>query len=258
MLQLPSNWHQVTLVQYNELAQLDEVEWDSATEKVMESLAILCNTGADDPEIEQLSVDQLFELFGNIKWLKTAPPLSVSQTWNQLSLKPWNLLTLGEFIDIENLAMSSATPSINMLCAVAYKQSKTNSWGVTEWEPYQYDVYARAEQFEHLPVTKALGLLKSYGDFRHSFMKSYEQLFSDAGVQDKELDTAELAGLDGLELINAKKGLEKERKMLKWSWESTIWHLSNQDITKFDAIFNTSLIMVFNILSMRHTLDDKS
>jgi hypothetical protein len=36
----------------------------------------------------------------------------------------------------------------------------------------------------------------------------------------------------------------------KWSWEKLLYDLSNQDLTKIDAVTDLNLIFVFNMLSM--------
>jgi len=252
---LPTNWHQVTLSQYYELVETEQMQWDSVLEKTMEQLAILLNTSADDDIILELEADAIFDAINNLKWLRKDIPTSVADEFNGLKLKPWNELNLGEFIDIENLIMANPEASIHMLASIIYKQHKTNEWGNIELEPYNYNINKRNEQFLNMPVTKAMGLLKSYLDFRTSFMSTYDSLFSDNSVNDTELDKQEQEELTGVDLLNHKKELQKQRIATKWAWESTIWGLSNQDITKFEAIFDTKLILVFNVLSMRHVTD---
>ena len=44
----------------------------------------------------------------------------------------------------------------------------------------------------------------------------------------------------------------KEKTQAAFAWESLLWDLSGGDITKWDHLFKTSLILVFNTLSMKH------
>lgn len=251
---LPSNWHQVTIAQYRELAELESEQLENKFELITEQLAILLDTSTDDDVLAVLDIDEMFEMFSKVQWLQSPIPKSIAEEHNGLRLKKWNDLTLGEFIDIENLVVQDPHNNIEKLCAIVYRQYKTDDWGKQQLEPYQYDVFDRAEQFLSMPITKGLGLLTSYMDFRKSFMGSYDSLFQPEDSKQEAIEGEE--ELTGLELLNHKKEVRKQQQLAKWSWESTIWNLSNQDITKFEQIFNTKLILVFNVLSMRMLLGD--
>jgi hypothetical protein len=85
--------------------------------------------------------------------------------------------------------------------------------------------------------------------YREDFLKKYENLFS--GDLDEDLSDEERRELDPEEV----KEIEKEQAQAKWSWEQTIYGLTNGDITKSDKVGNLPLIYVFNILSMKKELD---
>jgi protease II len=51
------------------------------------------------------------------------------------------------------------------------------------------------------------------------------------------------------------KAVEEEKKQQKWGWEQLIWHLCNEDLTKFHAVCDLPLILVFNFLGMRKELN---
>ena len=50
------------------------------------------------------------------------------------------------------------------------------------------------------------------------------------------------------------KELEEEKKQKKWAWEQLIWSLCNEDLTKFHAVCELPLILVFNFLGMKKEL----
>ena len=60
--------------------------------------------------------------------------------------------------------------------------------------------------------------------------------------------------LDPQEAAQIKKEIETEKKLAPFSWLRIVWDLSSQDISKFDAVFNTPVILAFNTLSMRKAL----
>jgi hypothetical protein len=55
--------------------------------------------------------------------------------------------------------------------------------------------------------------------------------------------------------IEEQKELEEEKKSQKWAWEQLIWNLCNEDLTKFNAVCDLPLILVFNFLGMRKELN---
>lgn len=254
MYKLPSNWHQVTVSQYYELVESEKQQWDSNIDKMIEQISILLDIGSDELDLD---TDELFDLYSNLKWLNNNIATSYSSKIGDFHIKKWNDLTLGEFIDIENAVMSNPYNNIHILCAIIYRRTKNDEWGNIELEPYKYDIFDRSNNFLDIPITQVYGLLSSYMEFRESFMKTYDSLFGDSSINDKSLDIEEEQELTGPELAARKKELNKERSLSKWSWESMIWNLSNQDITKFESIFNTSLILTFNVLSMKMVIDAK-
>jgi hypothetical protein len=76
-------------------------------------------------------------------------------------------------------------------------------------------------------------------------MKQYENLFAPTFEDDE--DTTELTPEE-------KKEVENEKKKSKYAWESLIYNLANEDLTKVDEITNLPLTFVFNMLSMKHVL----
>jgi hypothetical protein len=46
-----------------------------------------------------------------------------------------------------------------------------------------------------------------------------------------------------------------EKKSSKCGWEQLIWTMCNGDLSKFDAITDTKLVLIFNFLAMRKELE---
>lgn len=124
-----------------------------------------------------------------------------------------------------------------------------NEWGDEILEPYEFDCTVRAEKFLELPVTDVYGILHEFIKYRDTFLKNYENLFS--GEVDEELQDEERKEMDAEEI----KEIEKEQALVKWSWEQTIYGLTQGDITKSEKVGALPLIYVFNILSMKKELD---
>lgn len=242
MLNVPKNWNEITLYQFQELTEAGKGELD-----VFDELSILLNTTPDDPIIEELDIDEAFEIIDNLKWLKTPPSGQIKRQIGEFHLKKFNNLNLGEFIDIEHY-FEDKIANLHFIAAILYKRQMVDKWDNIEWEPYKYELEDRAEMYLDEPVTTLINLISEYNTFREEFLRSYENLFQDNSNNEDESE------LTGREKIDAEKEAMEEKAKSKWSWESILLGLSNGDVTKFDDLFNTSLILVFNTLSAKKTL----
>jgi hypothetical protein len=100
--------------------------------------------------------------------------------------------------------------------------------------------------FKEIPITAVFGLVSEYLKFRDNFTKQYENLFAPQFEDDE--DTTELTPEE-------KKEVESEKKKSKYAWESLLYSLAGEDITKINEITDLPLTFVFNMLSMKHVLN---
>lgn len=245
MLQLPHQWSDITLEQYIEFNQIAKDQ--GVYHYNSEALSIL----SDQPMevIEELDVDDMTRLIKDNKWCASEPSKRYKHEVLGLKFKPFNKLTLYEYIDLDYYFTNDYVTNIDKICAICYRNSKVNEWGDEVWEPYEFDCTLRAERFLDLPITDVYGILHEFIKYRDTFLKSYENLFS--GDLDEALSDEERADMDPDEI----KDIEKEQSLAKWSWEQTIYGLTKGDITKSNAVGSLPLIYVFNTLSMKKELD---
>jgi hypothetical protein len=237
---IPRSWNDVTLYQYIELSKADGND-------MIDIFSILLNTTPDDPSIEDMNYDNVVDELSKLGWLSVEPIGQLNNKINDLYIKKFNNITLGEFIDIEHY-FSEPITNLHIICSILYRQQIKNKWNTIEWEPYDYDIEKRGELFLDQSITKVIGVLNSYIDFRTNFLKSYENLFQESNDDD---DFEDLSGRDK---IDAEVSRLENKAKSKWSWESILLGLSNSDVTKFDDLFKTSLILVFNTLSAKKVL----
>lgn len=245
MIQLPKQWSQVSLEQYIEFNKIDKTQ--GAYYYNSEALSIL----ADKPieVIEDLDVDEMKELIQQNKWCQSEPSKMYKHEVLGMKFKPFNKLTLYEFIDLDYYFVNDYIGNMANICAICYRQSRVNEWGEEVLEPYEFDCTIRAEKFLDLPVTDVYGILQEFIKYRDTFLKNYENLFS--GELDEDLTDEERREMDPEEI----KEIEKEKRQAKWSWEQTIYGLTKGDITKSEKVGALPLIYVFNILAMKKELD---
>lgn len=237
---LPKNWSEVTLYQYQELNK--SIKYD-----IFDELSILLNTTPDDPIIENLDWEEVGKILDKLSWLKKEPNAIIQKEIEGFILKAFNKLTLGEFIDLEYY-FENKIENLHIMMAILYRSQKIDDWDHIKIEPYDYDIEERGEIFLDISIIKAFGFLKEYESFRNNFLDSYKNLFVEENnlIEDEELT--------GREKIEAQKTTLEEKAKSKWSWESILLGLTNNDVTKFDALLNTSLILVFNTLSAKKVL----
>jgi hypothetical protein len=245
MIKLPRSWSQVTIEQFIEFSTIDRDQ--GAYHYNSEALSIL----SDEPMevIEDMDVDDMAELVAEAKWCTSEPSKRYINELLGMKFKPFNKLTLYEYIDLDYFFTDNYVTNLDKVCAICYRHSKVNEWGNEILEPYEFDCNLRAELFHDLPITDVYGIINEFLKYRDTFLKNYENLFS--GELDEDLTHEERRELDPEEV----KEIEQEQKIAKWSWEQTIYGLTNGDITKSEKVGALPLIYVFNTLAMKKELD---
>lgn len=242
-MKLSKSWNDITVEQFKELKSLDNEDFDSLFSRELESLSILTDTDID--EFEEMDIDELMSTIAEIKFIKKSPTNQFKRELEEFKYKGCDNLTLGEFIDLEHYFANDYILNLSTICAVLYRKHSLNQWGVEEIEPYKFNPLDRVDTFNELPITHVYGITNDYIKFRENFLKVYENLFQP--VFDDEDEPEEMD-------IEDKKAEEEEKKVSRWSWESIIWNLCNEDITKVDQVTDLPLILAFNFLSMKNDL----
>jgi hypothetical protein len=130
--------------------------------------------------------------------------------------------------------------NFTLLLSILYKRWKTDEWGNLIFEPYTYSLMSRKEVFNELNINEVFGAVNNYVAYSNDFKKRYENLFNPV------IEESEPEELDEDDL----KAEAEEQRFNKWSWEKLLYDLSNQDLTKIDAVTDLPLVFVFNMLSM--------
>jgi len=233
---LPRNWNEVSVSQWLELNTIDELEYNSVFLQTIEALSILSDT--DPEELEDLDPEELIDLARKVNFIQREPSNKPKELVKGLKLKPLDRLTLGEFIDLEHYAMQFVQ-NFDILLSILYKRWKTDEWGTLVFEPYTYSIMSRKDIFQKVSINEVYGAVKNYIDYSNDFKKRYENLFNPVIEEEEtELDEDDL------------KAEAEEKVFSKWSWEKLLYDLSNQDLTKIDAVTDLNLVFVFNMLSM--------
>lgn len=243
---IPKRWEEVTVAQYQDLISAS-IEGKSIYEKYIEWLSIITDTMPD--EWEDMDIDEVGNIIQNIHWLRKEPSTKYKEELDGKTLKVFNNLTLGEFIDLEYFTKEDWVSNLPIIMAILYRQTKKDEWGNTIVEPYDnIDIHARALYYQEIPITDVYGVMLKFNLFKKEIYEGYKYLFM-PNLADAELDDVE-------ELTpEEQKDQAKEEQMSRYSWENLIYSLANEDITKQDTILRMPLIGVFNHLSYKKVFE---
>ncbi len=255
-LKLPDSWQDVTVEQFIELKTINSEDFSSLLAVKLEQLAILTDTSIDDECWEDVDSDMLFKILDEMKWLNTEPKKDIKYELKLIGLniffKKFELMTLGEFIDLEHYFNADVLQNLPRICSILYRKTQFNHWGHLEFEPRGYDEVNRAELFLDRSINDVFGIITHYVSYKTSFLETYRNLFDE---EDEEIE--EIPKEEDVEFLSSeeRKAIEFEKRVKKWNWERLIYKMSNGDMTKFDEVTELSLIFFFNQLGMRSDLD---
>ncbi len=201
-------------------------------------------TDSNISEFENLDIDELGELAKEIKWIQSEPSRRYKSKLDKYVLKPFTKISLGEFIDLEHYFSNNYLDHFCHILALLYRRTSKNVYGDDIIEPYEYSPRDRLDWYLEYPITDVYGLIPEYLKFRENFTNTYTNLLVDVVADDEVLEDAD-------EIKEQKREQEKQ----KFAWESTIMALCNDDLSKFNDILNMPVVLVFNILGMKKTLD---
>ena len=243
ILLLPKKWSEISVEKFIEISDIDKElgPWHYNSE----ILSIITDEDIDD--IEDLDIDILNAYIDQCKWAMSQPSKQYKHNLLGMQLKPLSKLTLFEYIDLDYFFNENYLKNIDKICAILYRQAKTNRWGEEILEPYDYDINIRADKFLDLPITDVYGIINEFLKFRENFLDVYANLFGEVD----EITEEDRATLDVEEI----KEIEQEKKESKWSWERMLYGLTNGDITKTEAVGALPLVYVFNVLGMKKELN---
>jgi len=239
-LNLPKHWSQITIEQFIEIRSLN-IE-DGTLQHNTELLSILSDLPLE--HFDDMELDELQDITKELTWMNSEPSKRYQHQLGKFKLKPFVDITLGEFITLEGFVTDDYIKNLRNICAILYRKTSIDEWGNVITEPYIFKSSERVHLFDDYPITSVFGLIPEYLQFRQSFLDSHANLMTESFDDDEEIDDPE-----------ERKEKEQEMKSSKWGWEQLIWTMSNGDLSKFDAITDTKLVLIFNFLAMRKELE---
>ena len=239
---LPKAWNQISIESFIELRTLSDE--DGVFNYQIDVLCTLLDCYPED--LDDITIEELEDLLIEVKFIKGEPHKNYKNEIGVYQLKPFNKITLGEFISLESYFSNNYIEKLLNIVAILYRRVRVNEWGDNVLESYNYHSNDRLNWFLDFSITDVYGLLPEYIKFREDIIDQYKNLMSESYEDDFEPSE----NMDSEE----QKELEEEKKQKKWAWEQLIWSLCNEDLTKFHAVCELPLILVFNFLGMKKEL----
>ena len=162
--------------------------------------------------------------------------------------KNYKKLTLGEYLDIHNYIKSN---EIHKVYSIMYRLSikEQTIFDSRVLEDYIFDIEHRQNVFNNVSIKYYFQILDDLYEMSELIKKNYKLIFDE---KEKNVDISKLEGAAQQQYLHNKKIKESYDKN---AWEYIVYHLSNEDITKFDEIYNKNIFTIFNTLLLRRKLE---
>ena len=206
-------------------------------------------SGKSIHELERVTFDELKELKKEAKPLidETAPSTPCDYIFaNDVSFypKPLNTMTLAEFIDGYFMAINKDVVGIVVLL---YRiKLKSDEIGRDEWEDWGGFTHKRRELFEDIDWFEVKKHVEDFYRFKDKILKEYYENHEEEDLYN---------GLSEEEKKIVQEEERKEEVKNQYMWEQMIYQLSNGDVTKFNQILDMNVVLIFNLVNMKKTLN---
>lgn len=243
------NLNEITIEQYLEAKKLNNDDENY----YVELLSILMDISMD--EVEEIEFDifeDLIEQTKKLDFFSKKPKDKLRILDEDLYLiDNFYSITLGEFIDLENLFSQDYFNNLSVILAILYRKKiiYDSPWKLDEIEPYGDYIFKRSTLFNDVILNDVYGIIPKYISFRDDLYTKYEGLF-----EAKEPDDEEEIDVNNLSRMEMNKETERQKNVKKWGWDALVFKLAGNNPLKIDEVYKMPLIMAFNILAMTKEL----
>ena len=244
MRKLPSSWDEISVGQFMELKAIDPTT--PTYERYIQILSILLDVSDEDEMWDEMEFSDLNDMIHEIYWIKTEPLVNGKGVQiGEFTPITINEMSLGTWIDLNHF-FADIWGNLDKIIAILYRRTELDSFSNIKFEPYSYPLEARAERFKSLSISGFYWLISEFLDFKSIIVTTFSSHFNPIIEEDTDYEPDE-------EDIEEEK---LEELANNWAWESLLWRISGNDLTKYDAILDLPVILVMNHIS--HLKDIKS
>lgn len=228
---------------YIELQVIAQSSFESEIDKTTAMLSVWGDL--DVSELEEMPLKEVVTMTNEMKAFINNDHKIIGE-YLQYKLIPNNKVTLGNFIDLETYLQNPN--DLTKVFAILYRNYKKNEWGEVLFEPVEFDLKTRAAMFDKVDVRFLLGGVNSYVKFRTNVIETYKSIFGiGENEEPEEIDTTDL---NPAEIAEIEKEEKKRKEMARYSWESFVYWLAGEDLTKVESVLNFPVVYALNMASM--------
>ena len=177
-----TSWEDITLEEYIDIINIQKDNKGYFT-RALETLCYL----TDSDEWENMSSKEVIQTYLKIPWINSQPiSKDKLDVIGEYKLKPFNKLSLAEWIDLDDSIINSEYSNI---VSILYRKYEEDKWGNIKYEPYEFSLKDRISVSENYPITSVIGVIEDAYKYRDNLLKSFAELFE--GYDDESLSEEE-------------------------------------------------------------------
>lgn len=235
----------ITVGEYQLLFSIDD--FNGHISKMIHQISIV-----DDIDPEELynldDFEDIYERYNEIKWINNPiqkkPVNKIELEGHTLIFINPNVITYGQFIDLEKLYSENFKENTSKIVATLYRMFKERPLKNIEYENYSdINIFERSTLIEDaIYIDDVYGNIIKYSKFRENIFNQFSNIF-------EEPDDINPDDLNEEELKIYHEEIEAAEKSQKNIWFDLLDVLADGDITKYDDVLETNVYIVLNKLS---------
>ncbi len=160
---IPEGYHEITVHQFQQLSKLDKTNNATMSDLERATAGIRILTGIPEHQLVKLRQKDISRIMSFLAWMHTPPPndLPVITMFEMDGVKygfqpNWNDITLGEYVDLEQLSSLDMVDNMHRLMAIFYRPVTKEWLKFYTIEPYEPNAM-RDDAMKYAPLSAALG-----------------------------------------------------------------------------------------------------
>jgi len=160
---IPEGYHEITVHQFQQLSKLDKSSNATMSEMERATAGIRILTGIPEHQLVKLRQKDIARIMKFLEWMQSPPPndTPVVKMFEMDGVKygfipNWNDITLGEYVDLEQLSSLDMIDNMHRLMAIFYRPVTKEWLRFYSIEPYTPNAM-RDDSMKYAPLSAALG-----------------------------------------------------------------------------------------------------
>lgn len=221
---------------YIQILKIKNERFDIELDRSLSMLSIYFDR--DIEELEDIPITEVNRLIYEMQTF-------LSKEYKQGDSVPHEKLTLGNFIDLETYLQNPE--DLTKCIAILFRGQRKNKWGHIHYEPVEFDINERANEYLENEIETYLGSLNNYVKFRESIIDTYKSIFG-LDEQESEIETD---GLNASEIKEIEEEEKKRKAKEQYSWENFVYWLAGEKSVDVLNVLNFPILYALNMASMK-------